>query len=158
MCFFRGGQFFNSTCFFDKNIKRKMWNFFFSKFCFPLAFEVFVLTLLWCFPWWLLTISCFLSPLRHNCTNCLCLDPPFLLVFVAHCEMWCLRISSVTAKTLTGIKLLDTLVAPFHKTSGSVVKPFVDAEAWTEGRLHQEHHISFTPAKKHCSSCKTSIP
>lgn len=39
-----------------------------------------------------------------------------------------------------------------------MVKPFVDAEPQTEGRLHKEQHRSFTPAKKHCSSCHTSIP
>lgn len=38
--------------------------------------------------------------------------------------MWCLGISSMTAETLTGINLLDAMFAPFHKTSGSVVKPF----------------------------------
>lgn len=76
--------------------------------------------------------------------SCIERFPPSLIAFVAHCEMWCVRIRSAAASTHTGINLLDSLVAAFHKTSGGVVKPFADAEPWTEGSVQQQQHGSFT--------------
>lgn len=97
-------------------------------FCFHLSgIWMFTLTWLACFSCEVLMISCYPCS-KQNWNNHLYLDPLLLLAFVAHCEMWCfwkLAIGWLTSE-------------PFHQTSGGVVKPFEDAEPWTEGSVQQQ--------------------
>lgn len=87
-----------------------------------------------CFSCEVLMISCFPSYKKNWC-NHLYLGPPLLHVFVAHSEMWCFWKLAVWWLTSE----------PFHQTSGGVVKPFVDAEPWTQGSVQQQQHRGFTP-------------
>lgn len=88
---------------------------------------MFALTWLACFSCEVFMISCYPSS-KQNWNNHLYLDPLLLLAFVAHCEMWCfwkLAVGWLTSE-------------PFHQSSSGVVKPFVDAEPWTEGSVQQQ--------------------